>query len=81
MGCLVEVLRSRVSVGWRGGGVVIVGLVGEVLRRFDGELEPVEDWWLDGAVPVHREEGFEVWVECVPRRVPSSPPAAVMGAR
>lgn len=75
--------------GGRGGGVVsgscvvslLVELVGEFLRELDAELEPVEDWWLDGAVPVHREEGFEVWVECVPRRVPSSPPAAVMGAR
>lgn len=60
---------------------LLVELVGEFLRELDAELEPVEDWWLDGAVPVHREEGFEVWVECVPRRVPSSPPAAVMGAR
>jgi len=75
--------------GGRGGGVVsgscvvslLVELVGEFLRELDAELEPVEDWWLDGASPVYREEGFEVWVECVPRRVSSSPPAAVVGAR
>lgn len=61
----------------------VVPLVLEVLRRFDAVIEARDDFFLDSARPVHREEGFELWVECAAAPVGSLTPVtgAAVGKR